>query len=262
MDFTAKIKKQIEKNNSLLCVGLDTDISKIPAKFKKSKIPIFEFNKWIIDKTASYVAVYKPNIAFYEAEGIEGLKQLKMTMDYIHKEYSNIPVILDAKRADIPNTATYYARAIFDYWNADATTVYPQLGIDSIIPYLKYKNGLTFLLLKTSNPDSGMFQDLKVGEKPYYLFVAEKLAKLTYQFGIFVGATYPKELKEIRKIFPNKIFLSAGIGAQSAEIEKAVTAGIDKNRKGILFNSSRSIIYAANPQKAAQSLRDEINKYR
>ncbi|MBI4037731.1 orotidine-5'-phosphate decarboxylase [Candidatus Curtissbacteria bacterium] len=262
MDSVTKIHKQIKKNNSLVCVGLDPDISKIPLRFKKYKFPIFEFNKSIIDATNDHVAVYKPNIAFYEAEGIEGLKQLKMTITYLNKNYPQIPVVLDAKRADVPNTATYYAKAIFDYWNADATTLYPYLGIDSIIPYLEYKNRLVFLLLKTSNPDSSMFQDLKIAGKPFYLHIAKKLKNIKQAFGLFVGATYPKELEEVRSVYPAKLILSAGIGAQGGEIKKAVVSGVDNKHGGILFNSSRSIIYAQDPQKAAQNLKDEINRYR
>lgn len=262
MGSISKINKAIRENNSLLCVGLDPDISKIPARFKKYKFPIFEFNKWIIDSTYDQVAAYKPNIAFYEAEGIEGLKQLKMTIDYIKKEYPQIPLILDAKRADVPNTTAFYAKAIFEYWNADATTVYPHLGVDSLIPYLEYKDRLVFLLLKTSNPDSSMFQDLKIEGKPFYLIIAKKLININYDFGLFVGATYPKQLREVRSIYPTRLILSAGIGVQGAETREAVKSGINKNSQGILFNSSRSIIYAQDPKKVAKNLRDEINRYR
>ncbi|MBI3283214.1 orotidine-5'-phosphate decarboxylase [Candidatus Curtissbacteria bacterium] len=255
MDFAAKLQKAILQNNSLLCVGLDPD----PTKTKDQ----FNFNKKIIDQTADYVCAYKPNIAFYEAHGIEGLKALKETILYLKKKFPHMPIVLDAKRADIPNTSRMYAKSAFEYWGADAVTVYPHLGLDSVEPFLEYKDKLTILLVKTSNPDSGTFQNLKSGTSLYYLEMAKIISKWKYNnIGIFVGATYPEELASLREIFPNRIFLSAGIGAQAAEIKAAVQAGIDKNGKGIMFNASRSIIYAQNLRLAAQKLRDEINKYR
>lgn len=261
MKFQDKLEKIIKKNNSLLCVGLDPDLGKIESTHKAN--PLFNFNKLIVDRTADLVCAYKPNIAFYEAYGLESLGQLKKTINYIKKNYPSIPVILDAKRADIPNTARMYAKSAFDYWGADATTVYPYLGLDSVEPFLDYSDKLTILLLKTSNDNSPMFQDLKVGPDPYYIAMAKKISKWKHKnFGIFVGATYPKELKDLRKIFPDRIFLSAGIGAQAGDIKKAVQAGIDKNGQDIMYNVSRSVIYDKNPRTAAENFRDEINKYR
>lgn len=263
MKFKQKLEKVIKKNNSLLCVGLDPELSKIPSAFLKKKNPIFEFNKTIINATYDLVCVYKPNIAFYEAYGIEGLQQLKQTIEYLKSNYSEIPIVLDAKRADIGNTAKMYAKSVFEYWQADAVTVYPHLGKDTVLPFLEYKDKLTILLLKTSNPDSGMFQNAPVNGKPYYLFLAEAIKKWNYDnIGIFVGATYPKEMKDLRTLFPDKIFLSAGLGAQSAEIGRAVKAGINSEKSGIMFNASRSILYAKNPREEADKLRNKINKYR
>lgn len=236
-------------------MGLDPDPTKTTRQF--------EFNKKIIDQTSSYVCAYKPNIAFYEAAGIEGLEELKKTIQYLKKKYREIPIVLDAKRADIQNTARMYAKAVFEYWQVDAVTVYPHLGLDSILPFLEYKDKLTILLLKTSNPDSDMFQNLKTKDGTYFLSVAKKIKDWDFDnIGIFVGATYPKELRELRTIFPNKIFLSAGIGVQSAQVKAAVQAGIDKNGAGTMFNASRSIIYAQNPAEVAQKLKNEINKFR
>lgn len=270
MNFQQKLDKSIEDNNSLLCVGLDPDFDKIPKHLLQESDPIFSFNKAIIDATHDLVCAYKPNIAFYEAYGLDGLDELKKTINYIHDQYTCIPVILDAKRGDIQNTARMYAKAIYEYWDADATTVYPHLGLDSILPYLKYKDKLTILLIKTSNPDSKMFQDLPVGHDPYYLAMAKKIATWEYEnIGIFVGATYPKELQKIRSIFPNKIFLSAGLGAQEGTVEEAVKAGVDNDKKRIMFNASRSILYAVTGNDFAEKareeaikLRDAINKYR
>lgn len=263
MTFRQKLEKITKKNNSLLCIGLDPDLEKFSKDFLKSNDPIFEFNKRIIDETYDLVCAYKPNIAFYEAGGIKGLQQLKQTMQYLQTNYPEIPIVLDAKRADIGNTAKMYAKSVFEYWNADAVTVYPHLGLDSLTTFLDYEDKLIILLLKTSNPDSSMFQNLRINGKPYYLEMAEKIKTWRYQnIGIFVGATYSKELSELRKIFPDKIFLSAGLGAQSAEVEKAVKVGIDRAKSGIMFNASRSILYSKNPRQEAERLSQEINKYR
>lgn len=251
-------------------MGLDPDLDKIPSHIKTKKHPLFLFNKEIIDATADLVCAYKPNIAFYEANGLEGQLQLRFTISYLRKKYPEIPIILDAKRADIGNTNKMYAKAIFGFWKADAVTVYPHLGLDSLSPFLEYQDKLIILLIRTSNPDAKQFQDLKVGRDPYYLKMAKTINKWKYEnIGIFVGATYPEELRIIRKIFPNKIFLSAGIGTQLAEIEKAVKSGIDKNKKGIMFNASRSVIYASTnrdfakkAREEATKLKDQINFYR
>lgn len=262
MTFRQKLDAIIQKNNSLLCLGLDPDIDKLPKNIlNSSKEPIFDFNKAIINATHDLVCAYKPNIAFYEAYGIKGHEQLKQTIEYLKNNHPNIPIVLDAKRGDIGNTAKMYARAAFDYWQADAVTVYPHLGLDSLTPFFEYKDKLVILLLKTSNPDSGMFQDLLVDGTPYYLAMAEKITTWNYQnIGIFVGATYPKELKELRELFTEKIFLSAGFGAQEGAVEQAVKAGIDKNKSGIMFNASRSILYASNGTDFAQKAREETLK--
>ena len=259
MDFQDKFKNIVSKNNSLLCVGLDPDVEKI----KNVKDPIFTFNKQIIDKTFDLVCSYKPNIAFYEAYGIKGLLELKKTITYLQKYYKQIPIILDAKRADVGNTAKMYAKSVFDYWKSDAVTVYSYLGRDSLQPFFNYKNKLIIVLLKTSNPDSEMFQNIQVDGDPYYLKVAREIEKWDCSnLGIFAGATYPDDLRAIRKIFPNKVMLSAGFGAQGANIKHAVEAGVDGDGAGIMFNASRSIIYSRDPRKEAQNLKDEINKYR
>jgi len=263
VDAQEKFDKQILKNNSLLCVGLDPDLNSIPAKFTNSKNAIFNFNKYLIDQTSELVACYKPNIAFYEAYGIDGLNQLKLTINYLQKKYPDIPIILDAKRADIANTARMYAKSMYEYWNVDAVTVYPHLGLDSLEPFFDYKNKLTILLIKTSNPDSGMFQDLETESGPYYLKLAQTISAWKIpNYGIFVGATFPTQMQAVRKIFPDRFFLSAGLGKQGAETEAIVKAGINTKSAGIAFNSSRSIIYSENPRKSAQDLKDEINKYR
>ncbi|MBI1919393.1 orotidine-5'-phosphate decarboxylase [Candidatus Microgenomates bacterium] len=263
MDFKTKLENTVNKNNSLLCIGLDPEIPKIPSALRKKSQPIFSFNKSIIDSTHDLVCAYKPNIAFYEAYGLNGLKQLKLTIDYLKKNYPDIPIILDAKRADIGNTAKMYARAVFEYWNVDAATVYPQYGLDSLLPFFAYPEKCTILIIKTSNPDSGMFYDLKVNDQPFYLRVAKEIAKWKRNnLGLFVGATYPGELKNIRYLFPNTPILTAGIGAQGAKTTEAVLSGIDKNKQGLICNASRAIIYDKSVRAKARQTRDIINQAR
>lgn len=270
MNFQQKLKRIIDKNNSLLCIGLDPEIEKLPKHLLTENDPIFAFNKNIIDQTADLVCCYKPNIAFYEARGIAGLNSLKKTMEYLKDKYPDIPIILDAKRADIGNTARMYAKAMFEYWRSDATTVYPYLGLDSVMPFLEYTDQCTILLIRTSNPGAKTFQDQKVNGKPFYLIIAQEIKKWKFEnIGLFAGATYPEDLGKIRSLFPNSPILTAGLGAQGAQTEKAARAGVDKNGGNLICNNSREIIYAGDDKDFAQKsavkaaeIRDYINKYR
>lgn len=270
MNFQQKLKNIIKKNNSLLCVGLDSELEKLPKYLLKNSDPIFAFNKAIIDQTVDLVCAYKPNIAFYEAYGIKGLTSLEQTIKYLQRNYPEIPIVLDAKRADIGNTARMYAKAIFEYWGADATTVYPYLGLDSVLPFLEYKDRCTILLVRTSNPDAKTFQDIKVNGEPLYMKIAKQIKKWNFpNIGLFVGATYPEELSRIRVLFPNSPILTAGLGAQGAQTEKAVKAGIDNDGGNLICNNSREIIYAGSDKdfakkaaKKAQEIRDILNKCR
>lgn len=249
MNFKTKLSAIQKKNNSLLCIGLDQ--------------PLFAFNKAIIDATFDLVCAYKPNMAFYEAAGINGLRQLETTIIYIKEKYPDIPIILDAKRSDIGNTARMYAKMAFEYFNVDVLTVNPYLGIDSLEPYLEYKDKFIFVLAKTSNPGSRDFQDLKINGKPLFWKVAEKLKTLDKreQIGVVVGATYPGELRIIRKLLPNYIFLIPGIGSQGGDLEKTIKYGLDKEKSGVVINVSRSVIYAKDIRKEAQKIRMQINFY-
>lgn len=263
MDFKQKLDNICHRNNSLLCIGLDTEFAKIPKKLLKKTNPLFSFNKTIIDSTYDLVCAYKPNIAFYEAYGLDGLRQLKLTINYLKKNYPTIPIILDSKRGDVSNTAKMYAKAMFDYWQVDAVTVNPHLGFDAVAPFLEYKNKCTILILKTSNPDSGIFNDLKVNGEQFFIKVAREIAGWRKEnVGLFVGATYPADLRVIRKIFPTAPILTAGIGAQGAKTREAVLAGITKDKEGLICNNSRAIIYADNPRVEAQKMRDFIEKVR
>lgn len=258
MSFKQKLSSIVKKNNSLLCVGLDPDIAKI----SESQ---FEFNKKIIDTTHDLVCCYKPNIAFYEAEGPRGLEVLKKTMDYLRNNYSEIPIIVDAKRADIANTNDGYVKYIFDYMDADAITLHPYMGGESLKPFFNKAEKEIFILCRTSNPGAGEFQDLEVNGKKLFEIVAEKVSSewnRNSNCGLVVGATYPEELQKIRKIVGDMPILIPGIGAQGGNIEKTVKAGVDKNGENAIINASRSIIFAQNPRGEGEKLRDEINKYR
>jgi orotidine-5'-phosphate decarboxylase len=266
MNFIEKLARASRKNRSLLCVGLDTDPALLPAG-----TGIFEFNKAIIDATADLVCAYKPNIAFYEAQGNPGLEALKRTREYIGDE---IPVIIDAKRGDIGNTAGAYARSLFDYYNFDATTASPYLGFDSLEPFINYRERGVFILCRTSNPGAMDFQSLscKVGNGHKMLFeiVAEKVNGWNKHgnLGLVVGATYPEELKLIRERYPEMPLLLPGVGAQGGELSLAVKYGVDAGRQRTIINSSRQILYAskgkdfaAAARKAALEIRDRINDF-
>lgn len=264
MNFIEKLAKAVQKNKSLLCVGLDPDLALMP-----EGVDIFEFNKAIIDATGDLVCAYKPNFAFYEALGSEGIDALKRTADYIPED---IPVIGDAKRGDIGNTAKAYARSIFSYFDFDAATVNPYLGFDSVEPFIQYREKGVFVLCRTSNAGAADFQALRceVDGNHQLLFevVAEKVSRWnTYgNLGLVIGATYPEELKLIRQRLPDMPLLIPGIGAQGGELSRVVSCGVDAGREKTIINSSRQILYASRGNDFAQAarlaaaeLRDQIN---
>lgn len=266
VNFIEKLAKAVQKNRSLLCVGLDPDPALMP-----EGIGVFEFNKAIIDATAGLVCAYKPNFAFYEALGSEGLDALKRTVDYVP---GDIPVIGDAKRGDIGNTAKAYAKSIFSHFNFDAATVNPYLGFDSIEPFLQYRDKGVFVLCRTSNAGAADFQSLpcEVNGSRHLLFevVAEKVSRWNTggNLGLVVGATYPEELKLIRERFPDILLLIPGIGAQGGDLAAVVSCGVDAGRQRTIINSSRQILYASRGDnfaraagQAAQELRDKINYF-
>jgi orotidine-5'-phosphate decarboxylase len=265
MDFYQKLNNAVQKNNSLLCVGLDPDFEKIPDSIKEKENPQFEFNKAIIDATHNLVCVYKPNPAFYEARGDRGVRELKMTCDYIRETYPDIPVIVDAKRGDIGNTNNGYVRYAFDYLAADAMTVMPYLGIESLAPYFEREGKGIIVGCHSSNPGAVEFQELLIGDKQLYEIVAEELVKKhgdNPNCMIFMGATFPEQLTGIRKIIGDMIILAPGVGAQGGTIETFVKSGKNSKNAGIMINVSRGVIFTDSPRKAAEKYRDEINKYR
>lgn len=265
MNFQKKLDKIVKKNNSLVCVGLDSDYDKLPKPFNKLQYPQFEFNKTIINATHDLVCAYKPNSAFYEARGEQGIKELKKTCDYLKKKYPDIIIILDAKRADIGSTNIGYVKFIFDYLQVDAVTLQPYLGHEAIKPFLERKDKGCIILCRTSNPGAGEFQDLLINSKPLYKIVAEKIVgewNINKNCLLVVGATYPREMIEIRKIAKDMTFLVPGIGAQGGDIKSTVKAGLNSKKQGMIINSSRQIIFSTNPRKETVKLRDEINQYR
>jgi orotidine-5'-phosphate decarboxylase len=230
---------------------------------------IFEFNRSIIDATSDLVCCYKPNLAFYEAMGMRGLQALKKTVNYIPKD---IPVIGDAKRGDIGNTAAAYAKALFDYYKFDAVTVNPYMGYDSVKPFLDYQDKGIFVLCRTSNSSASDFQDLvdNFGMK-FYQTVALRAGDWNKggNVGLVVGATYPEELKEIRKMCPDMPLLIPGIGVQGGDLELSVRYGVDADKEKAIIVAARQVLYASNgadyaqaARKAAIGLRDAINRYR
>jgi orotidine-5'-phosphate decarboxylase len=263
MKFVEKLVSANRKNNSLVCVGLDSDPEQIPGGMS-----VFEFNKAIIDATADLVCAYKPNLAFYETRGAAGFDDLKRTVDYVP---DGIPVIADAKRGDIGNTARAYARALFEHFGFDATTVSPYLGFDSLEPFIEYRDKAIFILCRTSNPGAVDFQSLACGKdgEPLYEVIAGKAGEWNRydNIGLVVGATYPEELKRIRRLQPDMPLLIPGIGAQGGDLETTVRYGVDSRGEKAVINSSRQIIFASKEKdfavaarKAAQALRDGINR--
>lgn len=255
----AQLFEQIKKKNSYLCVGLDTDISKIPTHLKNSSDPIFEFNKQIIDATHQYCIAYKPNIAFYEALGSKGWESLAKTLEYIPKECFTIA---DAKRGDIGNTSSLYAKAFFEQMSFDSITVAPYMGEDSVKPFLEFKNKWVILLAHTSNSGSSDFQliESKSGKKLY-----EEVITKSQQWGTpeqlmyVVGATRADKIADIRKLAPEHFFLVPGIGAQGGDLAETSKHGLNK-QCGLIVNSTRAIIYASADKDFASAAGSEARK--
>ena len=240
---------QIKTKKSFLCIGLDTDIQKIPKFLLESEDPIFEFNKKIIDATNSYCVAYKPNIAFYESLGINGWKALEKTINYLNSSYPEIFTIADAKRGDIGNTSSMYAKAYFETLNFDSITINPYMGKDSVEPFLEYQNKHTIILALTSNVGAFDFQTKNIADNSKKLYEevirTSTSWKNSNQLMYVVGATKASYLKEIRNIVPNNFLLIPGIGAQGGDLKEVCDNGLN-NEVGLLINSSRSIIYASN----------------
>ena len=255
--------KQIKEKKSFLCVGLDSDIKKLPACVMDSEDPIFEFNKAIIDATAAYTVAYKPNLAFYEAQGIKGWISFEKTVEYLRTNYPEQFIIADAKRGDIGNTSSLYARSFFEEVKVDALTVAPYMGKDSVSPFLEYEGFWTIVLALTSNPGSHDFQltEDSEGEKLY-----EKVLKTSQQWGTdenmmyVVGATQGKAFENIRRIVPNHFLLVPGVGAQGGSLEEVCKYGMNSDC-GLLVNASRAIIFADSSENFAAVAGEKARDY-
>jgi orotidine-5'-phosphate decarboxylase len=268
--FIDKLTASWERSNSLVCVGLDPEIERFPPDIAVQPSPIFQFNKAIIDATADLVCAYKPQFAHYAA--YEAEDQLERTIEYIHRSYPGIPVILDSKRGDVGNTALRYAIEAFERYGADAVTVNPYLGGDSLEPFLQYEDKGVIILCRTSNPGGRDLQDLEVGGRKLYQVVADMAARRWNTRGnclLVVGATQPRELAEVREIVGKMPFLVPGVGAQGGDVALAVTHGQTADGTGLIISSSRGILYAGSDDNfstaaraAAQTLRDQINASR
>jgi orotidine-5'-phosphate decarboxylase len=270
--FLSQLATRWARSDSLVCVGLDPEIERFPPQIAAQPSPIFHFNKAIIDATAELVCAYKPQFAHYAA--YEAEDQLERTIDYVHRTYPGVPVILDSKRGDIGNTAERYAIEAFERYGADAVTVNPYLGGDALEPFLRREDRGVLVLCRTSNPGARDLQDLEIGTggRRLYHAVAELTARRWNTRGnclLVVGATYPRELAEIRQIVGEMPFLVPGVGAQGGDVAQVVRNGQTPAGTGLIVSSSRGILYASTgsdfataARAAALALRDEINAHR
>ena len=263
-EFLNKVDRASRTNRSLLCVGLDPDPTLMPVS------DAAEFNRAIVDSTADLVCAYKPNLAFYEAMGIEGLRALERTIDHIKERAPDAVLIGDAKRGDVGASAEAYARAMFDVWGFDAATVNAFGGGDTVRPFLEYQDRGVFIWCRSSNPGAGDFQDLKSSDsgEPVYRTLAARAVEWSTagNAGLVVGATYPAELKQLRDLCPDMPFLIPGVGTQGGDVKEATLNGVDANGRRAVINSSRGVIYASTgrdyakaARKEAVNLRDGIN---
>jgi len=268
--FIQQLERAWRHNDSLVCVGLDPEIERFPERIRAEASPIFQFNRAVIDATADLVCAYKPQFAHYAA--YEAEDQLERTIEYIHRTHPGIPVILDAKRGDIGNTAERYAIEAFERYGADAVTVNPYLGGDSLEPFLRHAERGVLVLCRTSNPGAGDLQDLPVSGRPLYQVVAELAARRWNSRGnclLVVGATYPRELAEVRALVGDMPLLVPGVGAQRGDVQQVVSNGCTAAGTGLIISSSRAILYssagedfAQAARAAAASLRAQVNASR
>jgi orotidine-5'-phosphate decarboxylase len=260
MSFADKFLAAAERNKSLLCIGLDPDPSKMPVR------DIFEFNREIIDATSDLVCAYKPNVAFYDALDEEGHRALRKTLDYIREHDSYIPIIGDSKRGDVQPTSQFHAKAMFEIWGFDAATVNPYGGYDAVQPFLDYKDRGIFVWCRSSNAGAGDFQDLLASrveggaQRPLYEWVALGAAEWNEHnnVGLVIGATYPEELRQVRKLCPEMPILIPGVGAQLGPLQEAIRYGVDSSGRNAIVNVSRSVLYASKDKHDfAQAARHE-----
>jgi len=263
--IVAKYEARARAAGSLVCVGLDSALERTPARFHREPLPQFAFNRWIIEQTHPYAAAYKPNVAFYEAQGAEGLAALAETARYLREHHPDILTICDAKRGDIGSTNAGYVSAIFDALGFDAVTLSPYLGREALEPFLARADRACIILCRTSNPGAGELQDLEIDGVPLWRAVAQRVSAAWNTRGnclLVAGATYPDELRQIRAEVGEMTLLVPGVGAQGGDLEATVRAGLNRAGLGLIINSSRGIIFAEDPAAEARALRDAINAVR
>lgn len=264
MNFFEKLKKISQKNQSLLCVGLDSQFERLPSFLKKKNSPLYLFNKQIIDHTFDLVCAYKLNLGFYLKLGSFGIKQLELTSLYLKKQFPNIPFIIDGKFADIGNTSKEYADFVFSHLKADAVTLNPYLGKDALEPFLNQKEKGLFILCKTSNPGSDEFQNLFIKDKiPFYQKIAYQVVNFWNEnknCGLVVGANYPLQLKKIRQLAENLWILVPGIGPQGGDLEEVLKNGLTKAKDGLIINVSRQIIFASGEKDFGKKARQKAKE--
>ena len=258
---TQDLVSQIKKKKSFLCIGLDVDLEKIPTHLLAEEDPIFEFNKAIIDATHHLTVAYKPNIAFYEAYGIKGWQALEKTINYLNEKHPDIFTIADAKRGDIGNTSTRYAKAFFSDLNFDSITVAPYMGEDSVVPFLEFENKHTILLALTSNRGAFDFQTKKVDGEEVYKKVLQtsQTWKNHHNLMYVVGATKAEYFAAIRKIIPDSFILVPGVGAQGGSVAEVCKYGLN-DQVGLLINSARGIIYASTEENFAEAAAEKAKE--
>jgi orotidine-5'-phosphate decarboxylase len=259
MSFRERVQAAGEANDSLLCVGLDVDPARLPHHLRAASDGPVAFAAEIVDATADLVRAYKPNLGFFLAEGLAGLETLTRTLTYIRERAPTIPVILDSKFGDIDSTAVGYARFAFDVLGVDAVTVNPYLGEDSLTPFFGRPGRAILAVCKTSNPGSGDLQDIAVAdERPLYAVVAERIAAWNERYGevgAVVGATYPRQVAEVRALLPDCTLLIPGVGAQGGALEATIRAGVDAAGGNIIVNASRAVLYAGDGRDFAERAR-------
>jgi orotidine-5'-phosphate decarboxylase len=256
-----RLHARVEGVDSMLCVGLDSAVERLPERFRTSDHPQLAFNSWIIEQTHPFVAAYKPNIAFYEARGAQGWRELADTMSHLRATDPRIFTICDAKRADIDSTNAGYVVGLLDELGFDAITLHPYLGRDALRPFLERADKACIVLCRTSNPGAGELQDLGTRDGPLWEVVARHVRDewdANHNCMLVIGATAPAELARARVLCPGMTFLVPGVGAQGGDVDAVVRAGVDRDGRGLLINASRSVIMAADPAAEAQQLRDAI----
>ena len=261
MNYSNKLQAAWARSKSLVCVGLDPEPARFPARFQSRPDGIFAFNKAIIDATADIVCAFKPQFAHFAAAG--ALDQLSATIDYIRDRYPQVPIILDAKRGDVGSTAAFYAKEAFDHYNADAVTVNPYLGGDSIAPFTQYADRGTILLCRTSNAGGADFQERLIDGEPLYIHVARKAANewnANGNISLVVGATVPKVIADVRYIVGDMPLLVPGVGAQGGDLQATVDVGRDVNGAGLVINASRSVLYASSGEDFAHAARGVVEQ--